>query len=67
MNLALEAPFVDRQWRQMRKFLTNVSKIEALVNLLATSNINKRFLKDLKLNNKYVSSRMDARAIVCYR
>ena len=67
MNLALEAPLVDRQWHQMRKFLTNVSKIEALVNLLATSNINKRFLKDLKLNNKYVSRRMDARAIVCYR
>ena len=31
-------------------FLTNVFKIEALANLLATSNINKRFLKDLKLN-----------------
>ena len=46
MNLALEAPLVDRQWHQMQKFLTNVSKIEALANLLATSNIN----KDLKLN-----------------
>ena len=50
MNLALEAPLVDRQWRQVQKFLTNVSKIEALANPLATSNINKRFLKDLKLN-----------------
>ena len=50
MKLALEAPSVDRQWRQMRKFLTNVSKIEAHANLRVTSNINKRFLKDLKLN-----------------
>ena len=49
MKLALEAAPVDRQWRQMPKFLINVSKIEALANLLATSNINKRFLKDLKL------------------
>ena len=47
MKLASEAPPVDRQWRQMRTFLTNVSKIEALANLSATSNINKRFLKDL--------------------
>ena len=50
LKLASEAPPVDCQWRQLRKFLTNVSKIEALANLLATSNINKRFLKDLKLN-----------------
>ena len=55
MKPALEAAPVDRQWRQMRKFLTNVSEIEALVNLLATSNISKRFLKDLKfyITNMY--------------
>ena len=64
LQTTFRVPAVDRQWRQMRKFLTNGSKIEALVNLLATNNIYKRFLKDLKLHNKRVSSRMDARAIV---
>ena len=48
--ISSRAPTVDRQWRQMRNFLTNGSKTEALANLLATSNIYKRFLKDLKLN-----------------
>ena len=44
----LRAPAIDRQRRQMRKFLTNGSKIETLANLLATRNIYKRFLIDLK-------------------
>ena len=35
------APAVDRQWRQLRKFRIIVSKIKALANLLATSNIYK--------------------------
>ena len=59
------APAVDRQWRQMRKFRTNVSKIEAL----AKSNIYKSLIhKRSKLKHKkYVSSRMDARATVYHR
>ena len=50
MKLASEAPPVGSQWRQMRNVLTNVCKSKALAKLLATRNVNKQFLKDLKLN-----------------
>ena len=43
---ACRAPAVNPEWRQLQKFRINVSKIEELVNLLATSNIYKWFLKD---------------------
>ena len=60
------APAVDRQWHQMRKFRTDISKTEALANLLAPSNIYKSLIhKRSKLKHKkYVSNRMDARATV---
>ena len=54
--ITIRAPAVDRQWRQFRKFRINVSKIEALANLLVTSDIYKLFLKKLiKLNKKNMS------------
>ena len=62
-------PAVDHQWCQMRKFRTNVSKIKALANLLATINIYKSMIyKSSKLKHKrYVPNRMDTCATVYHR
>ena len=69
VDARVRAPTVDRQWCQMRKFITNVSKVEALANLLVTSNIHKTLIhkRSKLIDKKYVSSRMDAHALVYYR